>query len=78
MAGERDDDGLPVTGEVGSEGGSYADSTLQVPTRTGRLPRVDRSQPDSSPPGAVAGAVTPTPEGPEDGVRTPEPPRQPE
>ncbi|HVL67042.1 MAG TPA: hypothetical protein VM364_07245 [Vicinamibacterales bacterium] len=27
---DRTDKKLPVTGEVGSEGGSYADSTMQV------------------------------------------------
>lgn len=69
MAGTRDDDDLPVTAEVGSEGGSPADPTVQVATRTGQLPRVDRSDPDTSPPAAIAGAVAPTPEGPEDGVR---------
>jgi hypothetical protein len=69
MVGPRDEDDLPVTEEVGSEGGSYADPTVQVATRTGQLPRVDRSEPDRSAPGAVAGAVAPTPEGPEDGVR---------
>ena len=29
---DRADKALPVTGEVGSEGGSYADPTYQVPT----------------------------------------------
>lgn len=29
---DRADRKLPVTGEVGSEGGSYADATLQVST----------------------------------------------
>ena len=29
---DRADTKLPVTGEVGSEGGSYADATLQVAT----------------------------------------------
>jgi hypothetical protein len=69
MAGIRNDDDLPVTAEVGSEGGSYADPTVQVATRTGQLPRVDRVDPDTAPPGAIAGAVAPTPDGPEDGVR---------
>ena len=32
---ERSDKSLPVTAEVGDEGGSYADSTLQVDTFTG-------------------------------------------
>lgn len=31
---------LPVTGEVGSEGGSYADNTQQVPTFEEELGRV--------------------------------------
>jgi hypothetical protein len=74
MAGKRDDDDLPVTAEVGSEGGSYADPTVQKATRTGRLPRVDRSDPNGSPPGTIAGAMAPAPEGPEDGVRAREAP----
>src|SRR5688500_9922718 len=69
MAEPPDENHLPVTEEVGSEGGSYADPTVQVATRTGQLPRVGRAVPDTSPPGAIAGAVAPTPEGPEDGVR---------
>jgi hypothetical protein len=69
MTKPGDKDALPVTEEVGSEGGSYADPTVQVATRTGQLSRVDRSDPDRPAPGAVAGAVSPTPEGPEDGVR---------
>jgi hypothetical protein len=78
MAGRRENDDLPVTEEVGSEGGSYADPTVQVATRTGQLSRVDRSEPEPASPGAVADAVTPTPEGPEDGVRVPHPdPRRP-
>jgi hypothetical protein len=34
---DRADKKLPVTGEVGSEGGSYADPTLQVATFEGDL-----------------------------------------
>jgi hypothetical protein len=30
---------LPVTGEVGSEGGSYADATMQISTFEGDLGR---------------------------------------
>lgn len=30
---------LPVTGEVGGEGGSFADPIIQVPTEEGRLDR---------------------------------------
>lgn len=34
---ERADRKLPVTGEVGSEGGSYADATYQVAERDGDI-----------------------------------------
>ena len=34
---ERADRKLPVTGEVGSEGGSYADATYQVAEREGDI-----------------------------------------
>jgi hypothetical protein len=61
-----DEDGLPVTTEVGSEGGSPADPTLQVATRTGGL---SRSDPPAAPAGEVAGAVAPSPDAAEDGVR---------
>ena len=37
---DRADKSLPVTGEVGSEGGSYADPTIQVPTFKEDLGRV--------------------------------------
>jgi hypothetical protein len=39
MSGTKDrtDRKLPVTGEVGSEGGSFADATLQVSTFEGDL-----------------------------------------
>lgn len=37
---DRADKSLPVTGEVGSEGGSYADPTIQVPTFEEELGRV--------------------------------------
>ena len=38
MTHEDDEqDGLPVTGEVGSEGGSYSDATVQVTTFGGDL-----------------------------------------
>lgn len=36
---DRADRKLPVTGEVGSEGGSYADPTLQVSSFEGDLGR---------------------------------------
>jgi hypothetical protein len=34
---------MPETAEVGSEGGSYADATVQEATDTGDLPRVKRA-----------------------------------
>ena len=37
---KRERETLPVTGEVGSEGGSYADATVQVPTFEEELGRV--------------------------------------
>ena len=37
---DRADKSLPVTGEVGSEGGSYADPTVQAPTFNEDLGRV--------------------------------------
>jgi hypothetical protein len=36
---DRADKKLPVTGEIGSEGGSYGDPTLQVSTFDGDLGR---------------------------------------
>jgi hypothetical protein len=36
---DRADKKLPVTGEIGSEGGSYGDATLQISTFDGDLGR---------------------------------------
>jgi hypothetical protein len=36
---DRRDTSLPVTGEVGGEGGSFADPTVQVASETGDLDR---------------------------------------
>ena len=55
---------LPVTGEVGSEGGSYADAALQRATRTGDVAAVESTAPTST----VSDAIAPTPAEPEDGV----------
>ena len=63
---------LPETAEVGSEGGSYADGTVQEATDTGELPTVKRADPDERRDGVVADAVPATPDSPEDGVRTPD------
>jgi len=45
----RDDEGktgLPITGEVGSEGGSYSDAAVQVSTHTGDVGKtVEASEP---------------------------------
>lgn len=38
---DRRENTLPVTAEVGAEGGSYADPTIQVPTFQEDLPRTD-------------------------------------
>lgn len=44
---DRADKKLPVTGEVGSEGGSYADPTLQVAQFEGELGQVaEDTEPD--------------------------------
>ena len=74
VAKPRDDeaDRLPVTAEVGSEGGSYADPTTQVATERGDLPRSDGSRPGPSSVGTAAGAVARNPDSAEDGVRSPD------
>ena len=66
------DAALPVTAEVGGEGGSYADAIAQIETKKEPLRKTDLPDRDPSPPGAVAGAVPASPEGPEDGLRGPE------
>ena len=44
---DRADKKLPVTGEVGSEGGSYADATMQISTFEGDIGRIaEASEPD--------------------------------
>ena len=67
---DNDDDVLPVTLEVGGEGGSYADAVVQTETLTGNLPHVDDA-PEQSPAGQVAGAVPENPQEAEDGLRFP-------
>lgn len=50
---DRADKSLPVTGEVGSEGGSFADPTVQVPTFTENLGRVaENAEPEKVQSGA--------------------------
>jgi hypothetical protein len=61
--------GLPVTAEVGGEGGSYADAAVQVETKQQPLRKVDGEDTQQPPPGAIAGAVPASPDGPEDGIR---------
>jgi hypothetical protein len=68
----RPAESMPVTSEVGSEGGSYADPTAQVATETGHLPVAKPPQPQRGEAGVVAEAVQPGPNAPEDGVRTPD------
>jgi hypothetical protein len=68
---DKDERGkLPVTAEVGSEGGSYADPTVQEATRKGNLPEAEENERSSATTGAVAGAVGPQAQDPADGVRT--------
>jgi hypothetical protein len=45
---DRRENKLPVTGEVGGEGGSFADPTIQVPTFNGDLPRADETVPETT------------------------------
>jgi hypothetical protein len=61
--------GLPVTAEVGGEGGSYADGSVQVETKQQPLRKLEGESRPEGRPGAVAGAVPASPEGPEDGIR---------
>ena len=57
---------LPVTAEVGGEGGSYADATVQAETLTAGNPAVDeRVQPTSPDPAPDEHAQ----ESPADGMR---------
>jgi hypothetical protein len=46
---KTDREGLPVTGEVGSEGGSYSDATVQIATMNGDVGRTA----EASEPGKV-------------------------
>jgi hypothetical protein len=63
---------LPVTAEVGSEGGSYADPVAQKATLGKDQGVIDprNTTPPSS--GEVAEGASPVPQGPEDGVHFPE------
>ena len=54
---DRRENKLPVTAEVGGEGGSYADPTLQVPTFDQDIPRTDETVPE--PPLAPSDEPTP-------------------
>ena len=44
---DRREHELPVTGEVGAEGGSFADPTIQVPTFHDDLPRTEETTADA-------------------------------
>ena len=46
---DRREHKLPVTGEVGGEGGSFADPTTQVPTFEQDLPRTDEPAAETPP-----------------------------
>jgi len=60
---------MPLTAEIGSEGGSYSDASVQGETKTGNLPRIDERALHHRPAGQVADAVQPGPGDPEDGIR---------
>lgn len=46
---DRADKKLPVTGEIGSEGGSYADPTYQISEREGDIGRTaEAAEPEKS------------------------------
>jgi hypothetical protein len=64
MEGQEQARKLPVTAELGSEGGSYGDATQQVETFAGEFgnPRVDQKQAGL----LDAEAATPTLEEPQD------------
>lgn len=53
---DRRENKLPVTSEVGAEGGSYADPTIQVPTFHDDLPRTDETVTETT--------LTPEPDAP--------------
>ena len=57
---DRADKTLPVTAEVGDEGGSYADPTIQAETFAGPEGnrRVDANRVGAAPPGRVAQGVS--------------------
>ena len=44
---DRRENTLPVTAEIGAEGGSYADPTIQVPTFHEDVPRTDETLSDA-------------------------------
>jgi hypothetical protein len=63
------DNDLPLTSEVGDEGGTYTDPIVQKATRDGDLPRVDEAQAHpASRVGQHAAEATPTPDDAADGV----------
>ena len=58
---DRADEKLPVTGEVGSEGGSFADPTLQVAQFEGDLGRnAQAAEPEQTGPDAADVTKYPT------------------
>jgi hypothetical protein len=73
--GKRDDDdneSVGVTAEVGSEGGTYADPVIQEATLERPLTGNERPEPTVRPPATVAGAMSPQPQGIDDGVHAPD------
>ena len=70
-ANTEQQDRLPVTQEVGSEGGSFADSTVQKATLSGDVRRVDRPLPHG---GSSSGGTSSNSQDPDDGVHFSKPP----
>ena len=55
MRDDSADQKLPITAELGDEGGSYGDASVQAETMKGENPRVDPKL--AGPPANVAGAA---------------------
>jgi hypothetical protein len=71
----KEGDELPITAEVGGEGGSYADAVVQEATRKGDVPRVDQSRSQPASAGRHAAATSKTTDDADDGVHAPHPQR---
>jgi hypothetical protein len=75
---ERADDGLPLTAELGDEGGSYGEGSQQAATRAGAIgnPRGDPKRSAAS--GRSSEAIEPDPDQHENVKPANEPPGRPD